>query len=168
VATESPAAIAELVKVAERLQEVCLGRSLTVGTAESETGGLIAHLLTEVPGSSGYFNGAVVAYSNAAKTALLGVADELLAAHGAVSAQAARAMAVGARERLGVGLAVSVTGIAGPGGGSEAKPVGLTYVAVADEAGEDVRRFHWTGDRAANKRLSAGAALELLLERASR
>jgi PncC family amidohydrolase len=77
-------------------------------------------------------------------------------------------MAVGARERLGVGLAVSVTGIAGPGGGSEAKPVGLTYVAIADEAGEDVRRFHWTGDRAANKRLSAGAALELLLERASR
>lgn len=167
MATESPAAIAELVKVAERLQEVCLGRSLTVGTAESETGGLIAHLLTEVPGSSGYFNGAVVAYSDAAKKELLGVPDELLVAHGAVSAQVARAMAVGARERLRVGLAVSVTGIAGPGGGSEAKPVGLTYVAVADEAGEDVRRFHWTGDRAENKRLSAAAALELLLERAS-
>jgi PncC family amidohydrolase len=168
VAAESPAALAELVKVAERLQEICLARSLTVGTAESETGGLVAHLLTEVPGSSDYFNGAVVAYSDAAKRNLLGVPAELLAAHGAVSAQVARAMAAGARERLGVRLAVAVTGIAGPGGGSDAKPVGLTYVAVADDAGDDVRRFNWTGDRAENKRLSAAAALELLLERAAR
>jgi PncC family amidohydrolase len=168
VAAESPAALAELVKVAERLQEICLARSLTVGTAESETGGLVAHLLTEVPGSSDYFNGAVVAYSDASKRNLLGVPAELLAAHGAVSAQVARAMAAGARERLGVRLAVAVTGIAGPGGGSDAKPVGLTYVAVADDAGDDVRRFNWTGDRAENKRLSAAAALELLLERAAR
>ena len=168
MAAESPAALEELAKVAGRLQEICLRRSLTVGTAESCTGGLVAHLLTEVPGSSGYFNGAVVAYSDEAKQALLGVPDEILAAHGAVSAQVARAMAVGARERLGVALAVAVTGIAGPSGGTEAKPVGLTYVAAADDAGEDVRRFNWTGDRAENKRLSAAAALEMLIERASR
>jgi PncC family amidohydrolase len=165
VAAESLAPLAEL---AERLQGICLSRSLTVGTAESCTGGLVAHILTEVPGSSGYFHGAVVAYSDEAKKTLLGVPNEILAAHGAVSAQVARAMAVAARERLGVGLAVAVTGIAGPSGGSEAKPVGLTYVAVADEAGEEVRRFHWPGDRAENKRLSAEAALELLVERASR
>lgn len=165
---EPLAAITDLVALAERLQGICLGRSLTVATAESCTGGLVAHILTEVPGSSGYFQGALVTYSDEAKKTLLGVPDEILAAHGAVSAQVARAMAAGARERLGVGLAVAVTGIAGPDGGSEAKPVGLTYVAVADEGGEEVRRFHWTGDRAENKRLSAEAALELLLERASR
>jgi PncC family amidohydrolase len=168
VAAEPRAAIADLVALAERLQGICLRRSLTVATAESCTGGLVAHILTEVPGSSGYFQGAVVTYSDDAKKTLLGVPDDVLAAHGAVSAQVARAMAAGARERLGVRLAVAVTGIAGPEGGSEAKPVGLTYVAVADEGGEEVRRFHWTGDRAENKRLSAEAALELLLERASR
>jgi PncC family amidohydrolase len=168
VSAEPLAALPDLVGLGVRLQGICLHRSLTVGTAESCTGGLVAHILTEVPGSSGYFRGAVVAYSDDAKKALLDVPDEILAAHGAVSAQVARAMAVGARERLRVGLAVAVTGIAGPDGGSEAKPVGLTYVAVADETGEDVRRFHWSGDRAENKRLSAEAALELLLERASR
>ena len=168
MATESLTSLAELVALAERLQGICLARSLTVGTAESCTGGLIAHILTEVPGSSGYFSQGVVAYSDGPKKALLGVPAEILAAHGAVSAHVARAMAVGARERLGVGLAVAVTGIAGPGGGTAAKPVGLTYVAVSDAAGEEVRRFHWSGDRAENKRLSAEAALDLLVERAGR
>jgi PncC family amidohydrolase len=98
---------------------------------------------------------------------LLDVPGEVLAAHGAVSAQVARAMAEGARRRLGASLAVGVTGIAGPGGGSEEKPVGLTYVAVADDAGTDVRRFTWQGEREANKIASAEAALELLIERAS-
>ena len=166
--TEPIAELAQLVRLAERLQGICLGRSLSVATAESCTGGLVAHILTEVPGSSGYFRGAVVAYSDDMKKTLLGVPNEVLVAHGAVSAQVARAMAVGARERLGVGLAVAVTGIAGPDGGSEAKPVGLTYVAAADATGEEVRRFHWVGDRAENKRLSAEAALELLIELASR
>jgi PncC family amidohydrolase len=89
----------------------------------------------------------------------------VLAAHGAVSAQVARAMAEGARERFGARLSASVTGIAGPDGGSDAKPVGLTYVAVADDRGVDVRRHLWSGDRAANKQSSAAAVLELLLER---
>lgn len=149
----------------ERIQEICLERDIWVATAESCTGGLIAHLITDVPGSSGYFRGGVVSYADDAKRVLLDVEEELLAAHGAVSAQAARAMAVGIRGRLGVDVAVSVTGVAGPGGGSAAKPVGLAYVAVADSAGVDVRRFVWSGDRAANKQASARAALELLLAR---
>src|SRR5450759_245525 len=149
----------------ERLQELCLERGIWVATAESCTGGLIAHLLTGVPGSSGYFRGGVVAYADDAKRILLDVGEDLLAAHGAVSAQVARAMAIGVRGRLGVDVAVSVTGVAGPGGGSVAKPVGLAYVAVADAAGVDVRRFIWSGDRDANKQASARAAIELLLAR---
>lgn len=156
----------QLAALAERLQGICLGRRLTVGTAESCTGGLVADALTDIPGSSGYFRGGIVAYADEAKSALLGVPAAALAAHGAVSAQVARAMAVGARERLAVDLAVAVTGIAGPGGASEAKAVGLTYVAVADAGGCEVRRHAWTGDRAANKAASAGAAIELLIERA--
>jgi len=96
---------------------------------------------------------------------LVAVTPEILEAHGAVSAQVAKAMADGARERLGVDVAVSVTGVAGPDGGSAAKPVGLTYVAVADRTGDDVRRFVWDSDRRGNKRFSAAAALELVLER---
>jgi PncC family amidohydrolase len=155
-----------LAALAERLQGICLGRGVTVGTAESCTGGLVAHVLTEVAGSSGYFLGGFVSYSDDTKQRLLGVPDEALRAHGAVSAQVARAMAVGARDELRVDLAVAITGIAGPAGGSDAKPVGLTYVGVADASGTDVRRYLWTSDRAGNKRASAAAALELLLERA--
>jgi nicotinamide-nucleotide amidase len=154
-----------LVGLAERLQGICLGRGLTVAVAESCTGGLVADAITDIAGSSGYFLGAVVSYSDAAKVALLDVPAEVLAAHGAVSAQVARAMAEGARARFGAAIAASVTGIAGPDGGTEAKPVGLTYVGVADADGVDVRRFLWTGDRAANKQTSAEAVLSLILER---
>ena len=151
--------------LAERLQELCLGRGLTIATAESCTGGLLASAITDVSGSSGYFRGGIVAYANEAKMSLLAVPVELLEAHGAVSAQVARAMALGARTLLSVDLAISVTGVAGPGGGSASKPVGLTYVAVADATGAEVRRFNWSGDRLANKNASALAALELLLSR---
>jgi PncC family amidohydrolase len=154
-----------LVGLAERLQGVCLGRGLSVAVAESCTGGLVADAITDVAGSSGYFAGGVVSYSNEAKERLLGVPDAVLAAHGAVSAQVARAMAEGARERFASSVAASVTGIAGPDGGSDAKPVGLTYVALADADGVEVRRYQWSGDRAANKVSSAAAVLELLLER---
>ena len=152
--------------LAERLQELCLRLGLTVATAESCTGGLVASAITDVGGSSGYFRGGIVAYSNEVKSGLLGVPEELLANHGAVSAQVAKAMAMSARTRLGSDLAVAVTGVAGPRGGTAAKPVGLTYVAVADAAGVDVRRFVWAGDRLANKDSSARAAVELLLARA--
>jgi nicotinamide-nucleotide amidase len=157
---------AVLRSLAERLQGICLGRGLTVAIAESCTGGLVAAALTEVPGSSGYFIGGVVSYADAAKARLLGVHEVTLAAHGAVSAQVARAMAIGVRERLETSLAASVTGIAGPEGGTAEKPVGLTYVGVADGQGTDVRRFTWAGDRAVNRHESARAALELLVERA--
>ena len=121
-----------LTRLVERLQALCLDLGLTVATAESCTGGLIAKLITDIPGSSGYFRGGVVSYSDDVKALLLDVPRDQLAAHGAVSAQVARAMAMGARQRTAAGLAVSVTGVSGPGGGSPAKPVGLTYVAVAD------------------------------------
>jgi len=155
-----------LIELARRLQAASLDRGLTVALAESCTGGLVAAALTDTPGSSGYFTGGVVSYADAAKRDLLGVPAEVLAAHGAVSAQVARAMAEGARERFGASLAGAVTGIAGPDGGSDDKPVGLTYISVADQHGVDVRRIVWNGDRAANRRDSGVALLELLLERA--
>jgi nicotinamide-nucleotide amidase len=154
-----------LVGLAERLQGVCLGRGVTVALAESCTGGLVADAITDIAGSSGYFAGGVVSYSNEAKEQLLDVPGAVLEAHGAVSAQVARAMAEGARSRFAADVAASVTGIAGPDGGSDAKPVGLTYIAVADADGVDVRRHLWSGDRLANKVSSAAAVLELLLER---
>ncbi|NJD28369.1 MAG: nicotinamide-nucleotide amidohydrolase family protein [Chloroflexi bacterium] len=153
-----------LVALAERLQGVCLGRGLPVAAAESCTGGLIGAAITSVPGSSGYFLGAVVAYADAAKGALLGVPTATLEAHGAVSAQAAMAMATGARERLEAALAVSVTGIAGPDGGSPAKPVGLTYIGLAAPSGVEVRRLVLAGDRAAVREAAAAAALAWLIE----
>jgi PncC family amidohydrolase len=155
----------ELLDLARRVGIACRARGLTFGTAESCTGGLVAHLITEVPGSSEYFIGGLVTYSNRVKTALVSVQSDVIDAHGAVSAQVAKAMAEGARHRLAVDVAVAVTGVAGPDGGTVAKPVGLTYVAVADPAGDDVRRFVWDSDRAGNKRLSAAAALGLVLDR---
>ncbi len=157
-----------LAGLAERLQGICLGRGLTVATAESCTGGLVADTITDVAGSSGYFLGGLVSYSNEAKERLLGVPAEQLAAHGAVSAQVAQAMARGARQRFGSDLAVSVTGVAGPGGGSASKPVGLTYVCLDGAFGCEVRRFTFGGDRAANKEAAARTALEMLLEGAGR
>lgn len=157
---------ARLVALAERLQGLCLGRGLTVATAESSTGGLIGTTITSIPGSSGYYLGGVVSYGDAAKSDLLGVPAPTLAAHGAVSAQVALAMAIGVRQRLRASLAVAVTGIAGPGGGTDAKPVGLTYVGLAGAHGAEVRRFVWAGDRADNRLSAAEAALEWLVERA--
>lgn len=155
-----------LVALAERLQGVCLGRGLTVALAESCTGGLAAASITEVAGSSGYFLGGVVSYANAAKEALLAVPAGALAAHGAVSAQVAKAMAQGARARFGATFAASITGIAGPDGGSAEKPVGLVYVALAREAGVEVRRLQLGGDRGAIREGAAAAALAWLVEAA--
>lgn len=157
---------ADLLALAERLQGLCLGRQLTLAVAESCTGGLVAATITEIAGSSGYFRGGVVAYANEVKTALLDVPAEMLVAHGAVSAQVARAMALGVRERLGVTLAASVTGVAGPDGGTVEKPVGLTYIGLADAGMADVRRFVWAGDRAANRHDSVRAVLRWLIEHA--
>ncbi len=155
----------ELLDLAARVGAACRTAGWSVATAESCTGGLVAHLLTEIPGSSDYVRGGIVAYANEIKRDALGVPADVIEAHGAVSAQVAMAMADGVRRRFGVDLAVAVTGVAGPGGGTDAKPVGLTYVAVADAAGTDVRRHHWELDRTANKRASAAAALAFLLAR---
>ena len=136
----------------------------TLATAESCTGGLLAAAITDRPGSSSFFSGGVVSYSNRLKEELLGVPADLLASRGAVSAEVAVAMAQGARERLGADLAVSVTGVAGPGGGGDGKPVGLTFIGVAGPELVLVKQFNWKGGRAENRRLSVEAALELLLE----
>jgi nicotinamide-nucleotide amidase len=151
-----------LVALAEELQRACLARGLTVALAESCTGGLVAAAITEVPGSSGYFLGGVVAYSNDAKEAFLGVPEQLLAAHGAVSPEVAGAMAEGARARFGADLAVGVTGVAGPDGGSAEKPVGLVHLGIAraGEVGTIEQRF--TGDRPAIREAAAFRTLALL------
>jgi PncC family amidohydrolase len=146
------------------VQDRALALGVSVGTAESCTGGLVGHALTAVAGSSDYYRGGVISYANELKERLLDVPTAAIERHGAVSAQVAVAMAEGARERLGTDYALSATGVAGPGGGTPAKPVGLTYVAVAGPSGHEVRRHQWHGERAANKEDSAAAALALLLD----
>jgi nicotinamide-nucleotide amidase len=135
-------------------------RGATLAVAESCTGGMIGELLTATPGSSLYFKGGIVAYWNDAKSSLLGVPDEMLKQHGAVSEPVARAMAEGARARFGTDLAVATTGIAGPTGGSAEKPVGLIYVALASAAGTQVRELQLAFDRERNRRLSAQIAID--------
>lgn len=137
-------------------------RKLRLGTAESCTGGLVGGRLTEVPGSSEVFAGGVVCYSNELKTALLGVEPGLIDTNGAVSEPVARAMAVGALAALRVDLAVAVTGIAGPGGGSEAKPVGTVWLAVADQRTVEAQHIRFPGDRHDVRARAAQAALALL------
>jgi len=138
-------------------------RGLTVCTAESCTGGLIAERLTEVSGSSRYFLGGVVTYSNKSKADLLGVPEHLFEEVGAVSREVARAMAAGARERFGADYAVSVTGIAGPTGATPQKPVGLVYLCIHGPDGPHVRELHLTGDRATIRDRTAKHALNILL-----
>jgi nicotinamide-nucleotide amidase len=150
--------------------EVVLGRMLsargaTLAAAESCTGGMIAELVTAVPGSSAYFRGGVVAYANEAKTGLLGVPAHLLERHGSVSDPVARAMAEGARARFGADLAVATTGIAGPGGGTPEKPVGLLYVALADAGGSEARELRFAFDRERNRRAAAQVALDWVRRR---
>jgi nicotinamide-nucleotide amidase len=148
--------------VEELVLAACRERGLTLATAESCTGGLVAARLTSVPGSSDVFIGGVVAYANEIKTAELGVPDEVLRRHGAVSAETAAAMAHGARERLGADVAVSVTGIAGPDGGTPEKPVGLVYLHAVGPGGERSLDFTFGHDRATVRGRAAVAALHLV------
>jgi len=138
------------------------GRGQTLAVAESCTGGLIGHRITDVPGSSAYYLGSVTAYAYDAKEALLGVRHNTLYEHGAVSPETALEMARGIRRALRADLGLAVTGIAGPGGGTDEKPVGLVYIALAAPEGEWVERHVWQGDRRANKAASAEAALDLV------
>ena len=137
---------------------------LTLALAESCTGGLIAHRVTNVPGSSNYLLGGVVSYANQAKEDLLGVTHDALLAHGAVSEEVALEMARGVRQRLGADIGLSVTGVAGPGGGTEEKPVGLVWIGLSTPQGDRAERFLWEHDREGNKAASADAALRMVIE----
>ena len=136
---------------------------VTVAAAESLTGGSVSARVTKISGSSAYFLGGIVAYSNAAKASLLGVSEETLATRGAVSAECAREMAEGARQAFGADVAVATTGSAGPGGATERKPVGLVYIALAGPDGVANEEFHFPGDRAMVTDASTEAALLMLL-----
>jgi PncC family amidohydrolase len=145
-----------------RVGHLMASGNLTLGVAESCTGGLIGHRLTEVPGSSTYFLGGIVSYAYEIKQRLLGVSQETLERHGAVSAEVALEMARGVRRTLGTDIGLSVTGIAGPTGGTPEKPVGLVYIALSTPTDERCERYVWDSDRSGNKARSAEAALLLL------
>ncbi len=153
----------ELTAASRRLGRALVERGWQMAAAESCTGGLLGHVVTQVPRSSDHFLGAIVSYSNAAKEDLLGVPPDLIEQVGAVSAEVAEAMTAGALERFEQAqLGVAVTGIAGPDGGTADKPVGLTYVAGAVRDGSAIVERHvWAHDRDGNKRASALAAIEL-------
>ena len=140
-----------------------IDRGLTLALAESCTGGLVGHWITDVPGSSAYFLGSAVTYSYGAKEAILGVSRSTLTEYGAVSAETAGEMARGARRLFGADIAIAITGIAGPSGEQPGKPIGLVHIHLSAPGAEVGERYVWQSDRAGNKRLSAEAALELLL-----
>ena len=147
---------------ASEIIRICTERGLTVATAESCTGGLIGACLTEIPGSSAVVDRGFITYSNRAKQEMLGVPAAILEAHGAVSAETAAAMAKGALDRAGVDLAIAVTGIAGPGGGSAEKPVGLVHLALATGERIDALREVFGGDRQAIRRATVERALSMI------
>lgn len=150
-------------KIEEQVGGLLSEQCLSLVTAESCTGGLMAHHITNVSGSSAYYLGGFVAYAYEAKEILLGVEHETLVTYGAVSMETAREMACGVRRRLGADVGISITGIAGPTGGMPEKPVGLTYIALSAEDADLCERHVWQGDRLANKEQSVEAAFRLLL-----
>ncbi|MDP1547373.1 MAG: CinA family protein [Anaerolineales bacterium] len=152
------------VQLEMKIQELCQARGLKVCTAESCTGGLISHRITDIPGSSEYFMGGIVAYSYEAKAALLGVSWDTLNGKGAVSPETVLEMARGARTGLQSDIAISVSGIAGPGGGTAEKPVGATWIGLVTPDGEWTRHFLWNGNREQNKQYSCDAALRFILD----
>jgi nicotinamide-nucleotide amidase len=161
----SPPSDAELARVAAQLGDALRARDWRMATAESSTGGLIGHAITMTPGASDYYAGGVICYSNLAKELALGVSHELIESHGAVSEEVAAALAVGAAHRFVTELGISVTGIAGPDGGSERKPIGTHYLGVA-RRGHPARVEHrlFGHDRAGNQASAAMAALQLALD----
>jgi nicotinamide-nucleotide amidase len=155
---------AALHRLAQAVLAACRGKGLTLATAESCTGGMVAAALTDVAGSSDVVERGFVTYSNAAKSALLAVPPALIAAYGAVSQEVAAAMAAGALQHAPVDLAIAVTGIAGPGGGSAAKPVGLVWFGSVRRGGAVATESHvFPGDRTAVRLAATERALELLL-----
>jgi len=149
-------------KLSRLIGEALAEKGLKLALAESCTGGLLSSALTDVPGSSAYFLGSVVAYANEVKASVLGVRPSTLEKHGAVSKETAREMAEGARRRFNSGLSASITGIAGPGGGTAKKPVGLVFIAVSKGSKTTVRRFVFEGARKQVKKQAVEAALVML------
>ncbi|MEA2054303.1 MAG: CinA family protein [Candidatus Thermoplasmatota archaeon] len=147
----------------ENIASLLKKRNLKIATAESCTGGLIGHTITNVPGSSYYYEGGVISYSNAIKMKFLGVNEETLKKYGAVSEQTAKEMAEGIKNRASVNIGIATTGIAGPGGGTTEKPVGLVYVALAGNEGTYVKKFNFHGNRGENKKSTCDAAINMLL-----
>ncbi len=139
-------------------------KGLTLGVVESATGGLISHLITNVPGSSDYYQGSITAYSNQAKIKIVGVEENTISKYGAVSSQVAEEMAQGGRKALAVDICLADTGIAGPGGATPGKPVGLFYIGLSHQAGTYSQKHNFQGDREQNKRSAAEAALSWLKE----
>lgn len=154
--------------LSHELLELYRARGLTLATAESCTGGLLSACITEIPGSSDVFNRGFVTYANEAKTEMLGVPEDMLAEHGAVSEQVARAMAEGALASAGVDIALSITGIAGPGGATDTKPLGLVYMGVASKktGKTEHHKLMFSGDRAHVRAEAVETALEILAEAA--
>lgn len=146
-----------------RLGELLLKRGFHLGLAESCTGGMLGERITAIAGSSGYFLGGVISYDDRVKERVLGVSPAVTIENGAVSAECALAMARGVRQLLSAEVAVSITGVAGPSGGTEAKPVGTTFIAVVTPQRERVEQHSWTGSRQENRQKSVEAALILVI-----
>ena len=150
--------------LSDKLGRDLYARGLTIACAESCTGGLLTSTLTDVPGSSAYLTGSVVSYTNEVKARILGVPEESLASCGAVSEPVARAMAEGVRALMRTDIGVGITGIAGPGGGTVGKPVGLVYIAVSSPSGTVVSENRFLGTRLENKRASVEKALWMTVD----
>ena len=151
-------------RLEEKLANTLILRTRTIACAESCTGGLLAHLITNVPGSSVYFKGGVIAYANEAKTKLLGVPPLAMKRFGAISVTVAQAMARGVRRKFKTNLGIAITGIAGPGGATAEKPVGLVFIAIASGKGSRARRFQFQGSRLKIKQQAAQAALTWIIQ----
>jgi len=148
----------------DKISNMLKNQKLVIATAESCTGGLIAHILTNISGSSEYFDRGIVSYSNRAKMELLDVPEDMLKNYGAVSMEVAKSMAKGVRIKSNVDIGISTTGIACPTGGSKEKPVGLVFIAVSTERNIVVKKFKFSGDRSQNKKSTCDAALDMLLD----
>ena len=155
-------------KLPERISNMLKNQKLVIATAESCTGGLIAHTLTNISGSSEYFDRGLVTYSDRAKMELLDVPEDMLKNYGAVSMEVAKSMAKGVRIKSNVDIGISTTGIAGPTGGSKEKAVGLVFIAISTESNTFVKKFNFSGNRLQNKKSTCDAALEMLLDALTR
>ena len=148
----------------EQVGKALKERKLTLSVAESCTGGLMASRITDIPGSSQYFRGGIIAYQNDVKESILGVPPEVISEYGVISEETVRAMATGCQRLFASDIAVAITGLAGPGGGTAETPVGLVYIGVATSTGVVAHRFQWSGDRIQNKKSAVHAAITLIRE----